>query len=256
MIQHWVFKNYDASFPFKSANYQCLVAWTLAASHFTKAAISFFVIAELDRVGSDHIEREGHQLRKKCLGELLRRMFSDLVKKVVRSMFHPSLLHPISRYRGSIRFASCSQETLGIYDCNTSQQLCRFNSSRQDWWWQLACRTIWDSSQQSAGWFVRFRTDRTNIWDEIGDKEHEVDNAIHVLISAGTSSPSLRHAAQRGVDIEEAGHAETAIAVVFLGPLLVLCTLTAKHGRKCKVYFIKSGGLGILASFWKRQKVS
>jgi len=41
------------------------------------------------------------------------------------------------------------------------------------------------------------------------------------------SSPSLRHAAQRGVDIEEAGHAETAIAVVFLGPLLVLCTLTA-----------------------------
>lgn len=110
------------------------------------AAISFFVIAELDRVGSDHIEREGHQLRKK--------------------------------YRGSIRFASCSQET-----------------------------------------------DRTNIWDEIGDKEHEVDNAIHVLISAGMSSPSLRHAAQRGVDIEEAGHAETAIAVVFLGPLLVLCIL-------------------------------
>ena len=132
MIQHWVFKNYDASFPFKSANYQCLVPWTLAASHFTKAAISFFVIAELDRVGSDHIERDGHQLRKKCLGELLRRMFLDPVKKVFRSMFHPSLLHPISRYRGSIRFASCSQETLGIDDCNTSQQLCRLVHDRID----------------------------------------------------------------------------------------------------------------------------
>lgn len=40
-----------------------------------------------------------------------------------------------------------------------------------------------------------------------------------VLISAGISSPDLRFAAEQGVDIEEAGHADYAMAVVVLGPL-------------------------------------
>ena len=51
-------------------------------------------------------------------------------------------------------------------------------------------------------------TDQQNIWDEIGDKVDEVDHAIHVLITAGISSPSLRAAAKLGVDINHAGHAE------------------------------------------------
>ena len=38
-----------------------------------------------------------------------------------------------------------------------------------------------------------------------------MDNAIHVLISAGVSSPSLRLAAEHGVKIDGAGHAEVAV---------------------------------------------
>ena len=38
-----------------------------------------------------------------------------------------------------------------------------------------------------------------------------MDNAINVLISAGVSSPSLRRAAELGVKIEGAGHAEVAV---------------------------------------------
>ncbi|CAK8989226.1 Uncharacterized protein SCF082_LOCUS1720 [Durusdinium trenchii] len=103
------------------------------------SALSFFVVAECDRVRSNQIEDEGRQLRKK--------------------------------YKGSIQFASCSEPN-----------------------------------------------DLRNIWDELGDQVHEVDNAINVLISAGVSSPSLRRAAELGVKIEGAGHAEVAVAVVVLGP--------------------------------------
>eukprot|EP00913_Durusdinium_trenchii_P005379 g5015.t1 len=67
--------------------------------------------------------------------------------------------------------------------------------------------------------------DRQNIWDEIGDKVDAVDHAVHVLISAGVSSPALRCAEEQGVDIQDAGHAEVAIAVVFLGPFLCLSIL-------------------------------
>ncbi|CAK9080235.1 unnamed protein product [Durusdinium trenchii] len=65
-------------------------------------------------------------------------------------------------------------------------------------------------------------TDMQNIWDEIGDKVPEVDHAIFVLISAGISSPSLRMAADQGVKIEGAGHAEMAVTIVVLGPLLFM----------------------------------
>lgn len=47
---------------------------------------------------------------------------------------------------------------------------------------------------------------------------HQVDHAINVLISAGLSSPALRACAEKGVEIEGAGHAESAIPLVFLGP--------------------------------------
>eukprot|EP00913_Durusdinium_trenchii_P005378 g5014.t1 len=105
--------------------------------------IAFFLVAELDRARSLRLDEEGHQLRK--------------------------------GFEGSIRFASCSQET-----------------------------------------------DMRNIWEEIGNKVDDVDHAIDVLISAGISSPDLRFAAEQGVDIEEAGHADYAMAVVVLGPLQLI----------------------------------
>ena len=42
---------------------------------------------------------------------------------------------------------------------------------------------------------------------EVGQNGHRVDDAINVLITAGLSSPNLRLAAERGVDIRSAGHA-------------------------------------------------
>ena len=65
-------------------------------------------------------------------------------------------------------------------------------------------------------------SDRCSIWYEVGDKAQRVDEAISVLILAGLSSPKLRLAQQRGVNIRGAGHAEMAIPVVFLGPQLVV----------------------------------
>ncbi|CAK9080229.1 unnamed protein product [Durusdinium trenchii] len=117
---------------------------------------ALFVIAELDRAWSSHIEEEGELLRK--------------------------------RYSGSIRWATCSQPT-----------------------------------------------DQQNIWDEIGDKVDEVDHAIHVLITAGISSPSLRAAAKLGVDINHAGHAEAAVAFVALGPLLVLSACEMANIACCEL---------------------
>lgn len=45
-----------------------------------------------------------------------------------------------------------------------------------------------------------------NSWQEVGQKVDRVDDAINVLITAGLSSPNLRLAAERGVDIRSAGH--------------------------------------------------
>ncbi|CAK8989234.1 Uncharacterized protein SCF082_LOCUS1723, partial [Durusdinium trenchii] len=64
--------------------------------------------------------------------------------------------------------------------------------------------------------------DKRRIWDEIGNNVHQVDHAINVLISAGLSSPALRACAEKGVEIEGAGHAESAIPLVFLGPQLLV----------------------------------
>ncbi|CAK8989230.1 unnamed protein product [Durusdinium trenchii] len=65
-------------------------------------------------------------------------------------------------------------------------------------------------------------SDMRNIWEEIGSNVADVDRAISVLISAGTSSPALRSCAQRGIQIAGAAHAELAVCVVFLGPMLVV----------------------------------
>lgn len=54
---------------------------------------------------------------------------------------------------------------------------------------------------------LKLRMTNTNSHGQVSD----VDTAIHVLISAGVSSPSLRMAAKRGVKIEGAGHAEVAV---------------------------------------------
>ncbi|CAJ1351901.1 unnamed protein product, partial [Effrenium voratum] len=64
--------------------------------------------------------------------------------------------------------------------------------------------------------------DEQRIRAEIGDKVAEVDQAIEVLISAGMSTPALRHVERLGINIDHAGCMELAMPVMFLGPQLLL----------------------------------
>ncbi|CAE7418780.1 unnamed protein product [Symbiodinium sp. CCMP2592] len=61
--------------------------------------------------------------------------------------------------------------------------------------------------------------DSTRILGEIGDKMEAVDYAIHVLLKAGMSSPTLREIARAGIDVAGAGNAVIAFPVVALVPL-------------------------------------
>ena len=75
---------------------------------------------------------------------------------------------------------------------------------------QLSCGfegTIADATCSEAA-------DRSRIFQEIGDKIAGVDYAIHVLLAAGMSTPTLREIARAGVDIRDAGHAEIAAPIV------------------------------------------
>eukprot|EP00913_Durusdinium_trenchii_P024701 g23187.t1 len=76
----------------------------------------------------------------------------------------------------------------------------------------------WPTRSRRAGCLAR--TGELTL--EIGSNVADVDRAISVLISAGTSSPALRSCAQRGIQIAGAAHAELAVCVVFLGPMLVV----------------------------------
>ena len=68
--------------------------------------------------------------------------------------------------------------------------------------------------------------DIVSIRREIGHNVHRVDHAIHVLLTAGMSTPALRDIA-RSVDIEHAAFAELAGAAFLLGPFeLVSVVLT------------------------------
>ena len=59
--------------------------------------------------------------------------------------------------------------------------------------------------------------DAVGIRREIGDKADEVDHAIHVLMSAGMSTPALRDIA-RSVDIQHAAFPEITGAIFLFGP--------------------------------------
>ena len=61
--------------------------------------------------------------------------------------------------------------------------------------------------------------DSARILGEIGDKMEAVDYAIHVLLKAGMSSPTLREIARAGIDVAGAGNAVIAFPVVALVPL-------------------------------------
>ncbi|CAE7234846.1 unnamed protein product [Symbiodinium microadriaticum] len=61
--------------------------------------------------------------------------------------------------------------------------------------------------------------DSARILGEIGGKMEAVDYAIHVLLKAGMSSPTLREIARAGIDVEGAGNAVMAFPVVALVPL-------------------------------------
>ena len=66
-------------------------------------------------------------------------------------------------------------------------------------------------------------TDAQNIMSEIGRRAlNDVDFAIHVLLTAGMSTPALRKIALAGVDIEHAAYSEITAAVTMLGPFDVL----------------------------------
>ena len=60
--------------------------------------------------------------------------------------------------------------------------------------------------------------DAERIFAEIGEKTADVDYAIHVLLSAGMSSPTLRAVAKQSIDIRGAGHAEIAFPFLALVP--------------------------------------
>ncbi|CAK9086684.1 Uncharacterized protein SCF082_LOCUS41001 [Durusdinium trenchii] len=67
--------------------------------------------------------------------------------------------------------------------------------------------------------------DAINIHSEIGDKIGSVDYAIHVLLTAGMSTPTLRDIARAGVDIEDAAYTELTGAATFLGPFDMMTSI-------------------------------
>eukprot|EP00439_Symbiodinium_sp_Y106_P047842 s1052_g6.t1 len=72
--------------------------------------------------------------------------------------------------------------------------------------------------------------DTARILQEIGDRTSDVDYAIHVLLAAGMSTPTLRSVARAGVDISGAGYTEMAFPCLDLGPFLIHGLLLVLRG--------------------------
>ena len=66
------------------------------------------------------------------------------------------------------------------------------------------------------------QSDAVKILQEIDDQQDAVDFAIHVLLTAGMSTPALRHIAEAGVDIEFAAYSEITAAAILLVPFSLL----------------------------------
>ena len=87
--------------------------------------------------------------------------------------------------------------------------------------------------------------DAERIFAEIGEKTADVDYAIHVLLSAGMSSPTLRAVAKRSIDIRGAGHAEIAF------PFLALVPLTLETAWSIYGDFVHNNDVYLrVAPFW------
>lgn len=84
-------------------------------------------------------------------------------------------------------------------------------------------------------------TDAVKIHQEIDDQQDAVDYAIHVLLTAGMSTPALRYISRAGVDIEYAAYAEITAAAVLLIPF-ELGSLT-----NCILYLLYFGGSWYIA---------
>ena len=67
------------------------------------------------------------------------------------------------------------------------------------------------------------KADSESILGEIGDQVHRVDHAIHVLLTAGMSTPALRDIAH-SVNIKHAAFSEITGAVLLLGPFAMIAT--------------------------------
>ena len=112
------------------------------------------------------------------------------------------------------------------------------------------------------------QADAERIFAEIGQKTADVDYAIHVLLTAGMSSPRLREIARRGVDIRGAGHAEIALPFVALVPLtcvalwsIYCCFVYLRHNvvlGSVPLVLIHSATvaarLGLLLLLWQRPR--
>ena len=68
-------------------------------------------------------------------------------------------------------------------------------------------------------------SDALKIHHEIDCQQDAVDYAIHVLMTAGMSTPALRHVAQAGVDIEFAAYSEITAAWIILIPYELLSVM-------------------------------
>ena len=68
-------------------------------------------------------------------------------------------------------------------------------------------------------------SDALKIHHEIDCQQDAVDYAIHVLMTAGMSTPALRHVAQAGVDIEFAAYSEITAACIMLIPYELLSVM-------------------------------
>ena len=69
------------------------------------------------------------------------------------------------------------------------------------------------------------QSDAVKILQEIDDQQDAVDFAIHVLLTAGMSTPALRHIAEAGVDIEFAAYSEITAAAILLVPYQLLSAM-------------------------------
>ena len=87
--------------------------------------------------------------------------------------------------------------------------------------------------------------DAARIRAEIGNHVHQVDNAIHVLMKAGMSTPALREIAHL-VDIEHAAFSEIAGAAIFFGPMSIDGSLTGFFWHSRSWYLTFLAGVSVL----------